>query len=179
MIKVELCPIVRRDGDSRRSAEQSAVRTALKALGIDAPLAHYPTGAPYLPSYPGLSVSVSHSLTTAAVGISDDRTIGIDIESTRPQLVRVAGRFLSADELAEASSLPDGLLRAWTAKEAIYKAAGKTGVDFARDIKLLPPDFTRANFVPDGQEFAITYRTLPDTQILAVATKLGDTTSAL
>jgi phosphopantetheinyl transferase len=98
-------------------------------------MGHHLNGAPFIHERPELCVSVSHSQSHAVLVISNN-SIGIDIESPRHQLQRVANRVLSADELADFSSLSDGLLRAWTAKEAVYKCAGFSDVDFAKEIHI-------------------------------------------
>ena len=64
--------------------------------------------------------------------------MGIDAESVgRSQVLKVRERFLSDEELTMIP--PDDLeanIIAWTAKEALYKAAMTEGLDLRRDIRL-------------------------------------------
>ncbi len=126
--------------EPRQLRERAAVATMIEAVfGPGTSLAHTDTGAPVLPGRPE-TISVSHSRTTAAIAI--DRAgahPGIDIEDARPQLMRVAGRVLSARELDAYGASADTLAEAWTLKEAAYKCAGTAGLDFRRDIVLPEP----------------------------------------
>lgn len=121
--------------DSRRQREQAAVATLLAELvGQDARLAHAPDGAPSVAGIAG--VSVSHSRDIAAIAIAPFPGIGIDVEQPRPRQLRaVAGRVLRPDEINRFG--PDGLLQAWTLKEAAFKAAGIPVADL-REIHLHP-----------------------------------------
>lgn len=67
------------------------------------------------------SVSISHCRAGVAVAFDEFRTVGVDIETLRPQLQRVKTRFLSQAQL-ETMVTPAQLLEAWTIKEALYKA---------------------------------------------------------
>ena len=134
---------------TRREAERKAVETLLRhAIPEGFRLLHTPDGAPLLADSP-LRVSVSHSRTHAAIALCADATVGIDIETPRRQLQRVAPRVLSADEL---QSYSNDHAAAWTLKEALYKAALTPGLDFRRDIRLpLGDKKNEATIVlPDG-----------------------------
>lgn len=126
--------------DNRRQAEREAVaRLATEAFGCNTDIAHYNSGAPYIEGNEKISVTVSHCRDFACLAFSNTATVGVDAECWRPQLRRVAARVLSEAEL-QAYSTDGLLLRAWTLKEALYKAALTPGLDFRRDIALpLPP----------------------------------------
>lgn len=103
-----------------RRAEQNAVRRLVEAaFGPDARLEHHSDGAPYVAGSDRF-ISVSHSRTLAVLAVAPF-PVGVDIEEPRPQLQRIAGRFLSAEEQQHYRTLPE-LLTAWTLKEAAYKA---------------------------------------------------------
>lgn len=109
---------------------------------------HDPDGAPLLVGSE-LKVSVSHSRRFAAVAIDPRRRIGVDIEEPRlEQLRRVISKFLSSEELP---FWGDRLLEAWTAKEAVFKAAGIAGIGLG-SILLSQQGLART---PDGREFRI------------------------
>lgn len=123
------------DSGSRRQREQAAVAAMLSMLANpEAILSHTPDGAPMADGFAG--ISVSHSRDVAAIAIAPFPGIGIDVEQPRPrQLMAVAERVLSPDEIERFG--PDGLLQAWTLKEAAFKAAGIPIADL-REIHLHP-----------------------------------------
>ncbi len=128
------------DGGSRREREREITGRLLEmAASRPANILHRPDGAPY-PDWLPFHISISHSRRIAALLWSDSPGYGIDVEENRPgQLERVAPRVMSGDEIRHYSARPDGLLRAWTLKEAAFKAAGMADVADLREI-LLPLD---------------------------------------
>lgn len=108
-------------GAPRRQRERDAVAGILRRLlGREAEVRHRPDGSPYLEGGP--HISISHSRHAAAVALSDESGIGIDVEEDRTaQLAAVAPRVLTPAELAVYA--PSRLLEAWTIKEAAFKAA--------------------------------------------------------
>lgn len=150
--------ITRLPGENRRQAERRTAIEALRRLtgDPDATTGHNDDGSPFVANRPDLHLSISHSLNLAAVAVDPCRAVGIDIEENRTgQLQRVAARILSPDELEYYSSLPGGLLAAWTMKEALFKVApAGTADDFRRDIALpLAPHCDRAR--AGGREYSI------------------------
>lgn len=112
----------------RRRREEAAVAALLReAFGPDAERRHDSTGAPVayvagaeISARISLSHSVHHAvLAVAAPGVAD---IGVDIEEPREALARVVCRILSPDEQSLCRTDADRL-RAWTLKEALYKAS--------------------------------------------------------
>lgn len=111
---------------SGRAAERRAVETLFyDALGCGT--GHYPDGAPYAEGREDVALSVSHGAGYAVVafGLDPHIRLGVDIEGADRlrQLERVRSRFVGPDD---STSL--GLLRLWTAKEAVYKAARHPGL---------------------------------------------------
>lgn len=138
-ITLGITPIEADPGRTRTEREHAAVGNIIaRFFGVDASIGHSDTGAPYLVGREDISLTVSHSRDYAAVAFSAERTVGVDIEQWREQLLRVAPRVLSESEMAVYGISSDLLLRAWTMKEALYKAALTPGLDFRRDI-MLPP----------------------------------------
>lgn len=173
--RLYICPISDGAG-SRRDREQEAVGTLIaEVFGPDTILAHTPEGAPFIVGHPDTKISISHSgsVCLLAVGQSPYINIGVDIESPRRQLLKVATRFLSAGEKRLADAAPDEdallqiLLKLWTVKEAVYKAALTPGLPLAEIT--VAPTFTAAT--ARGNEFSITFHPLPDGQQIAVACK--------
>ena len=108
---------------NRRRREEAAIDRLVERIAPGKKLVHEEYGAPLLEGS-SVSVSVSHSRRFAALAWADRPiSVGVDIEEMRPgQLERVAGRFLAAEEVDFYGASPERLLRAWTLKEAAYKA---------------------------------------------------------
>lgn len=145
-LRVIIAPIDRTVSDRRSEREHLIVNRIISTyINSEARLAHAPSGRPLLENADGLHISISHSADYVAVVFGPIEGIGIDVEQPRAQLARVAPRVLSAAEMAVYGRSERLLLKAWTLKEALYKAALTEGVDFRRDIILpLSPDDTRA-----------------------------------
>lgn len=105
-------------------------------------------GKPYLSNFP-YHISLSHSYDYAAVMISKDSAVGIDIELIKDKIERIAYKFLSKDELQfiEEHNRIEQLYVTWCAKEAIYKLQGKRSISFLKDIRLKPFEYsTKGSF---------------------------------
>lgn len=181
MIHIVTADIVKDSAASRRQAEKAAIEKCLEALGITPDtLAHAPTGKPYLTnSYAGANISISHSPTVAAVAVAPvvDGPFGIDIENiNRSQFQRVLPRILSVVEQTFVlnPSEPLNLARAWTAKEAVFKAVSSSEIDFARHISIDSPAFDKATFAPAQQVFNLSFTTLPHDNILCLASQCNN-----
>lgn len=114
-----------------------AVRNALNSLGQN--LAELTVAADGAPELPEKFCSMSHSLQYAVVGVAN-RPVGVDIEQHRPQIERIAKKFLHQEE---AKQVPEHhkiewLTRLWTAKEALYKVMRQPGLSFAEQILVAP-----------------------------------------
>lgn len=123
MIRIYHTEIVHAAPGGRRRAELAAEQTLMtQAFGPDAVLAHDAHGAPRVDGRPDLYVSISHSADACVLAVSDT-PVGVDVESLRPQLQRIAHKILTEAELARAHYDTPSLLRLWTAKEAVFKCA--------------------------------------------------------
>lgn len=159
---------------SRREAEKAATARLITSLfGTGTIIAHSHDGAPRL-ILPGTAtaapeISISHSLHTVALAVGRARRpIGVDIELPRQQLVRVAARFLAPEEIPIHAVGAENLLRAWTAKEAVFKAAGIAGLTLA-DIRL---DATASRaLIPSSPsvEIRLSHFPGPDGSLIALA----------
>ena len=148
--------------DSRRREILAGRAIVRHHLGVG--LQHDPYGAPAVP-LPGTYISLSHARDLIALAVSDT-PIGIDIEFPRRQLLRVATKFLTTNELSRYITLPR-LLEAWTAKEAVFKAAGHP------DMTLPEVEMTDATTATArGRRYAITFLPHADATI-AIATTLS------
>lgn len=96
-------------------------------------------GKPYLVNSE-YSISLSHSYDYAAVMISKEHAVGVDIELIKHKIKSIKHKFLSDIELAQKQigDNTDGLYVCWCAKEAIYKWYGKKGLEFKQHIHIKP-----------------------------------------
>lgn len=100
------------------------------------------SGKPYLSNFPHF-ISLSHSFDYAAVMVSKDKAVGIDIELIKGKIERIAHKFMSKRELT--FILEDRIKKlyvCWCAKEAIYKLHGKKNISFLDHIRIEPFDYS-------------------------------------
>ena len=130
-------------------------------------IGHFRNGAPFLVGEIG-RISITHTGRFLAVAtlpdtpevdlsvFSERAAMGIDAErADREQTLRVREKFLSDDELQMIDKEDVKMnVMAWTAKEALYKAAMQEGLDFKNDIRILSlPKIGPAVPVYDKNEF--------------------------
>lgn len=154
----------------RRREKQLTAYLLRHCLGVDDPLRlrYTPDGAPYIDGSP-FRISVSHSRMEVALAWSERSSIGIDIEQPRAALANVARRFLTPREQEYYTDIPR-LLRAWTIKEAVYKAMQiKELTSDGIHLSCTEPASGHDSAVAGGQCFDITLLHLPSGSLLAVA----------
>lgn len=130
-------------------------------------IGHFRNGAPFLVGETG-RISITHTGRFMAVAtlpdtpevdlsvFSERAALGIDAErADREQTLRVREKFLSDQELQMIDKDDVKMnVMAWTAKEALYKAAMQEGLDFRNDIRILSlPKIGPAVPVYDKNEF--------------------------
>ncbi len=128
-----------------RIKEWTAVRVLLcTMLGRQVHIEYKDNGAPLLPDYERLHISISHTQGYVAIALSETTCVGVDVEqierTATPRVERVRNHFMRNDEMAESIV---GLLLHWSAKEAAYKAIGRQGVDFKEELRIQPFDETQ------------------------------------
>ena len=98
------------------------------------------SGRPLLrgPRPAATTVAVSHSGEWAAVLLSVRDSVGVDIEVVRGKAQRLAAKFLSETEAAAAALTPTAahFTLLWSAKETLYKLAGRRGLIFKTQLLL-------------------------------------------
>jgi 4'-phosphopantetheinyl transferase len=99
-------------------------------------------GKPYLVNLP-YHISLSHSFDYAAVMISKNNPVGIDIEQVKEKVERIANKFMRPAEMAfiDERQKINQLYVCWCVKEAVYKCFGQKEVSFADNILLEPFHF--------------------------------------
>ncbi|MCR5209114.1 MAG: 4'-phosphopantetheinyl transferase superfamily protein [Lachnospiraceae bacterium] len=128
---------------SRVNTSESVGREIAYKIHIFAE-AHKPSGQPYLPDYPDIYISLSHSGARAMCGISD-APIGVDIQehSERREVMDIAKRFFHEDEAAYLESISDPehrrteFYRLWCLHEAYVKNTGNGLSEGFKDVTFL------------------------------------------
>lgn len=113
----------------------------------------------------GEYLSVSHSGEYVALMVSK-KPAGVDLQKYQDKIIRIADRFLNPNEKAWLHSIDawnvQTLCTCWCIKEAVYKANGQKGVQFAQQILLhfesgLEGAFKIMKAQLKGNQFARTY----------------------
>ena len=125
--------------NEKRKKEWLAYRTMLKVmLGKPGLVIFYDEyRKPHLKNA-NQQISVAHSADLAAVIISNNSPVGIDIERITPRIDKIRKKFLNPDELGYLTnnySLEE-LYIYWGAKEALYKMYGRKLLDFRKNMHL-------------------------------------------
>jgi len=139
-----------------RRVEWTAVRVLLyTVLDRQVHINYNDQGAPLLPGYEGLHISISHTKGYVAIALSENAPVGIDVEQIErieekpnvfddkeklPRVEKVRTRFMRNDEFAETTI---GLLLHWSAKETLFKVLGREGVNFIDEMQVSPFDETQ------------------------------------
>ena len=141
--------------NEERKIQHLAVRLLFKLMMPEADLntmVMADNGKPYLQGVP-FHFSFSHCKGYAAVAVSDNDPIGIDIEIIHPRIMKVAHKFLNESEkeliadLSEEMQL-NQMAFFWAAKEAMYKQYENLGIDFAKDFNVMQLAIERSGIIP-------------------------------
>ena len=164
---------------SPRARESHAVGLLLTAMmGAGYVVGHKPTGCPFVAfrsddgdaiAQSRWHISISHTRGYAAILLSEEERVGIDIERYSDRVEGIARRFIRPDEPA---SDTDTKLLLWSAKEAVYKLFTDDNLHFF-DMRMLAVDSSclqmlnmKRNIVVDVRyaftgDYVLTYVTLP------------------
>ena len=130
-------------GSENRRKQWLACRLLVKELlGKQTAIRYKESGKPSLEEVPG-HLSLTHSGGMAAVLLSRDFLVGVDIERMKDRIEKVKERFLSASELEQVGTehRVEKLHVLWGAKECLYKIAGRPDTDFRIDLRVEPFDY--------------------------------------
>jgi phosphopantetheinyl transferase len=97
---------------------------------------HYnAVGAPYI-EYEGF-ISISHAKNLVGIAINSFYQIGLDLELIQDKAFRVQSKFLNESEISIFDTSNHHTMTAcWSAKETLYKLAGRKKIDFKKDLQL-------------------------------------------
>lgn len=131
--------------DSRQK-EKLAVYALLYAMTGNRELiiSHEPSGRPIVKDW---NFSVSHTRGYAAVILSRESNVAVDVEYMSNRVDRIAERFVRADEYA-----PDTLSRliVWCAKETLYKLFYEENLQYF-DMRLLTQPALEVSVTTEGK----------------------------
>jgi len=132
-----------------------ATRKILALENSDYKITYDINGKPLLNSIYNISISHSHEI--AAVAISDNSNIGLDVQLKESKIFNIQNKFLNKYEKSNIGDDPtvDILTMVWTSKESIYKAIGLKGISFSENIKIdkvIEKDKTGIGYYINGTE---------------------------
>lgn len=153
----------------KKIAQSLAVRIALASLlnNLNLPvvsLSKTEQGKPILVSAE-LHLSFTHTPYLAAVALSKDSSIGIDIEMVSPSLRSVQEKFLNVEERKNADNCFEALAIYWSAKEALYKSLDSQAMISFRSIFIEPFHIASKGKVVahlEGNKYQIGYQAIAD-----------------
>lgn len=163
----------------KRACEMLAELLLIKEFfgNESAELCHTEEGAPFIKDSQ-VHISITHSRDIVCLGVSYSCPIGIDLEFGTEKIIRVRQKFLNEEELVffpEDDTLRNRM--AWSAKEAVYKAASVKGIDLKEYIRL-NKELSLATFRNNGKEkhFTLTHQFFYDMGlVVAIARPLIET----
>lgn len=92
-------------------------------------------GAPYIEDE-GF-ISISHAPGVVGLAISKDFKVGLDLEPVQTKALRLRSKFLSEEETRElAIDCETEMTKVWSAKEVLYKLAGRKQIHFKTELLL-------------------------------------------
>jgi len=132
-----------------------ATRKLLALENSDYKITYDINGKPSLNS--NYNISISHSHEIAAVAISDNSKIGLDVQLNENKIFNIQNKFLNKSEKSNIGDNPtvDILTIVWASKESIYKAIGLKGISFSENIKvdkIIEKDKTGIGYYINGTE---------------------------
>ena len=132
-----------------------ATRKVLALENSDYKITYNNNGKPLLNSKYNISISHSHEI--AAIAISDNSNIGLDVQLKESKIFNIQNKFLNKTEKLNIGDDPtvDILTMVWTSKESIYKAIGLKGISFSENIKIdkvIEKDKTGIGYYVNGTE---------------------------
>ena len=132
-----------------------ATRKILELENSDYIITYDLDGKPSLNSE--FNISISHSHEIAALVLSNNRKIGLDVQLKESKILNIQNKFLNKFEKLNIEDDPsiDILTMLWTSKESIYKAIGLKGISLSKNIKIdkvIEKDKTGKGYYINGTE---------------------------
>jgi phosphopantetheinyl transferase len=98
---------------------------------------HYNSiGAPFLKDNTQVKISISHTIGIVGIAVSN-HLIGMDLEPIRDLAIKLHAKFLHPVEIDLLNTTCRvEMTKAWSAKETLYKLAGRKGISFQNDMQI-------------------------------------------
>ena len=113
-----------------------AIRIILKGISVyDQNLKYNELGRPFL--IDDKNLSITHSGNYAALIISDHK-VGIDIEVVGDKILKITDKFLETELIYPQVLNKKTALIYWNIKESIFKSVENSGIDFRKNIIVIP-----------------------------------------
>ncbi|MAP99356.1 MAG: hypothetical protein CMC51_00850 [Flavobacteriaceae bacterium] len=113
-----------------------AIRSILKEISVyDQNLKYNELGRPIL--IDDKNLSITHSGNYAALIISDHK-VGIDIEVVGDKILKITDKFLETELIYPQVLNKKTALIYWNIKESIFKSVENSGIDFRKNIIVIP-----------------------------------------
>lgn len=119
----------------RRRREFVATRILKKRTLGEHQIEYNEIGAPYIQ---GMGyISISHSSHLVGLAFNEDYIIGLDLETPRENILDIYPKFLAPEEYYTFDITNKlEMTRVWSAKEALYKLAGRKKIIFKEELLL-------------------------------------------
>ena len=148
-----------------RRRENDALNQFLKLYYPNSEIIKDEQGKPFFKNRE-IHFNYSHSQSHFFWGEHLEFPIGVDVESERPQLQKVAHKFCNSMEWDYTNKGTNSplLLAIWSAKESMFKAYGKGEVDFKEHMQIEPFEFAESGHLnatfrsPEEHRLTIFYR---------------------
>jgi phosphopantetheinyl transferase len=141
----QICPLPHKDEEEmrfisnvQRRKERLVVYLLLEHLfGKKIYLGYHDNGRPFLQNEVG-DISISHTSRFACIIYHPTEHVGIDIENTLRNFAAAEKKALSPKEqnYLNDKNRNTQLCLIWSAKEALYKYIGESGIDFAAQLEI-------------------------------------------
>ena len=144
--------------NAQRRLERLSVFCLLKYAGLTFPYTYDAVGKPAVAE--NCKISISHSYDFAALAISRNNAVGVDIERVDRNFLRVARKYLTPTELLMDLSQEE-LALIWSSKEAVFKMPWSRSLEISQDIEVeIKPSTMADGFVgvrvsDSGKEVAL------------------------
>ena len=131
-----------------RKKEWICIRLLLKSLHRNFSIGYLASGKPYLENSTA-HISISHTKDYAAIIISDSFSVGIDLERIHPRILKIAHKFVSAEEekFLGAENKLEKLFVIWGVKEVLFKMHSIGELIFKEHLIVHPFEFAQKGTV--------------------------------
>ena len=119
---------------SKRDFERTCLKEIINKILGNYEVTHEINGAPYIKSKPEIKLSISHSNNWFSIYISNNETIGVDIQVFDKEIKNNGEYFINQYEALNLELTKKNIHLIWCIKEALYKKLCGNIKDFKNDI---------------------------------------------